>query len=151
VSGAHFAFRCSPVRFVYLFILSAAALGFAMVMLGPRFRHRSNRATKTGFYCLLVASLFAPLVHGSLVYGYAALRDMMGLGWRRLLAWRWSTFRLGWSVPRGFLRGGRLARLIILGIAIAGALVRLRGLLEVCQMWQGDIGPGLCRELSRGV
>ena len=106
-------------------------------------------------YCFLGASLFAPVLHGISKYGLAALGEMMGL----------SSF-LGLGVINfsgAVLYAMRIPErwfpvtFDLLGqshnwmhvFVLSGALVRLSGLLAVCEMWKQDTGTfGLCQSLS---
>lgn len=105
-------------------------------------------------YCFLGASLFAPVLHGSFKYGYAALSDMMGLGsFFGLALINFSGAALyAARIPERWFPG----RFDLLGqshnwmhvLVLTGALVRLSELLAVCEMWQLDSGDRLCQGLS---
>lgn len=104
-------------------------------------------------YCFLGASLFAPVVHGSFKYGYAALSDMMGLSsFFGLALINFSGAALyAARVPERWFPGtfdflGQSHNWMHV-LVLTGALVRLSGLLEVCELWQGGVGVSLCHGL----
>lgn len=143
VSGVHFAFRCdAQLRWFYFLAISATALGCAVFTLKPKFRQPSYRTARFLMYCFLGTSLFAPVAHGSVDYGFAALSEMMGL--RSFLGLAVINF-LGAAVyaarvPERWFPG----TFDLLGqshnwmhvLVLTGAFVRLGGLLAVCEHWQ---------------
>ncbi|KAI1134174.1 HlyIII-domain-containing protein [Hypoxylon sp. FL0543] len=143
ISGTHFTFYCDErVRDTYFSILSGAALSCAIFTLRPEFRKPAYRLTRFTMYCLLGASLFAPVLHGLSRFGRAELEAGMGLTSFLSLALVNFTGAAVYAarVPERWFPGS----FDLLGqshnwmhaLVLTGALVRLRGLLEVIARWQ---------------
>ena len=154
-SGAHFAFRCQPAaRTFYFTLLSAVAFGCGLFTLKPKFRQPAYRTTRFLMYVSLGASLFLPVVHGLLAHGSAALEEMMALrSFLGLAVINFSGAALyAARVPERWFP----ARFDLVGqshnwmhvLVLAGALVRLRGLLRVVDAWdEGGSLHGYCEAL----
>lgn len=155
VSAAHFAFRCRlATRCAYFALLSVVAFGCGLFTLRPKFRQPAYRTTRFLMYVALGASLFLPVIHGALSYGPAGLEEMMGL---------WSFFGLGViNFSGAAVYAARIperwfpAKFDLVGqshnwmhvLVLAGALVRLRGLLQVMEAWDdGGVLAGVCDDL----
>ncbi|KAI0383100.1 HlyIII-domain-containing protein [Hypomontagnella monticulosa] len=143
ISGTHFAFyRDEPLRNAYFAILSGTALGCGVFTLRPQFRKPAYRTMRFLMYCFLGASLFAPIVHGLSRFGRAELEAGMGL--RSFLGLALINFT-GAAVyamrvperwfPKTFDLLGQSHNWMHV-LVLTGALVRLRGLLEVTTRWQ---------------
>lgn len=156
ISGTYFGFYCNPsLRYLYLFAISTTALGCAIFTLRPKFRQPSYRTTRFLMYCFLGGSLFAPVLHGSFKYGLTALDDMMGLkSFFGLALINFSGAAIyAARIPERWYPG----TFDLLGqshnwmhvLVFTGALVRLSGLLAVCELWQKDQGAyGMCQSLE---
>lgn len=147
VSGAYFAFHpsCADsqlLRNAYFTALTSTAIGCGVFTLRPRFRRPQYRPTRFLMYVFLGASLFAPVGHGLARFGGAGLARRMGLGsfvglglvnfagaavYAARVPERW------W--PRRFDLLGQSHNWMHL-LVLAGALVRLRGLLETAGRWR---------------
>jgi len=153
VSGTHFALRCAPasLRILYFSAVTATAAGCAVFTLQPRFRTPSFRTARFLMYCFLGASLFAPVVHawrgfGGGEDGLAAVSAVMGL--RSFLGLALVNFAgaavYAARVPERWFPG----TFDLLGqshnwmhvLVFTGALIRLGGLLEVCDGWAAEGG-----------
>ncbi|OAQ86844.1 adiponectin receptor protein 1 [Purpureocillium lilacinum] len=153
VSGTHFALRCAPasLRILYFSAVTATAAGCAVFTLQPRFRTPSFRTARFLMYCFLGASLFAPVVHawrgfGGGEDGLAAVSAVMGL--RSFLGLALVNFAgaavYAARVPERWFPG----TFDLLGqshnwmhvLVFTGALIRLSGLLEVCDGWAAEGG-----------
>ncbi|KAI1414672.1 hemolysin-III related-domain-containing protein [Hypoxylon sp. FL1857] len=143
ISGTHFAFYCDEfLRNTYFAVLTSTALGCAIFTLRPEFRKPAYRTTRFLMYCFLGASLFAPVVHGLLRFGREELEAGMGLGSFLGLALINFTGAAVYAVrvperwfPRTFDLLGQSHNWMHV-LVLTGALVRLRGLLEVTARWQ---------------
>lgn len=155
ISAAHFAFRCQiSTRCTYFALLSAVAFGCGLFTLRPKFRRPAYRTVRFLMYVALGASLFLPVTHGLLSYGATDLEEMMGL---------WSFFGLGViNFSGAALYAARIperwfpVKFDLIGqshnwmhvLVLAGALVRLRGLLQVMDAWEeGGALYGSCDNL----
>lgn len=155
VSGAHFAFNChGGLEMAYIGFLSATAMGCGVFMLRPKFRQPAYRTTRFLLYLFLGASLFAPIAHGLVLYGYSALNDMMGLeSFLGLAVMNFSGSAVyAARIPERWFPGtfdytGQSYNLMHV-LVLTGALVRLRGLLGVWEYWQGLSGRDVCLALA---
>ncbi|KAK6839210.1 adiponectin receptor protein 1 [Apiospora arundinis] len=151
VSGAHFAFGCHEgLELAYIGFLSATALGCGVFTLRPKFRQPAYRTTRFLLYMFLGASLFAPIAHGLVLYGYSLLNDMMGLdSFLGLAIINFSGSAIyAARVPERWFPGtfdyiGQSHNLMHI-LVLMGALVRLQGLLGALEYWQGPLGKGVC-------
>ncbi|OTB08601.1 hypothetical protein M426DRAFT_316614 [Hypoxylon sp. CI-4A] len=143
ISGTHFAFYCdSSLRNTYFAALSTTALGCGIFTLRPEFRKPAYRTTRFLMYCFLGASLFAPIIHRLIRVGGAELEAEMGL--KSFLGLAVINFA-GAAVyavriperwfPQTFDLLGQSHNWMHV-LVLTGALVRLRGLLEVIVRWQ---------------
>ena len=143
ISGAYFALKCHQTwRTVYFLAVTATGLGCAIFTLRPKFRQPAYRTTRFLMYCFLGSSLFGSVIHGAYIHGWAALYDMMGLG--SFLGLAGINF-LGAAIyaarvperwfPETFDLLGQSHNWMHV-LVFTGALVRLNGLLEVCDDWQ---------------
>ncbi|CAJ2506398.1 Uu.00g005280.m01.CDS01 [Anthostomella pinea] len=143
MSGTHFAFYChEALRNAYFLVLSGTATGCAIFTLQPNFRQPTFRTVRFLMYCFLGASLFAPLIHGIWRFGGAELDAMMGLGSFLGLAIINFTGAAVYAMriperwfPRRFDLLGQSHNWMHV-LVLTGALVRLRGQLEVMSRWQ---------------
>lgn len=155
MSATHFAFHCQPAqRNVYFALLTVVAFGCGLFTLRPKFRQPAYRTTRFLMYVALGASLFLPVTHGLLSYGPADLEEMMDLG---------SFFGLGAiNFSGAAIYAARIperwfpAKFDLVGqshnwmhvLVLTGALVRLRGLLQVIEAWdEGGRLHGYCELL----
>ncbi|KAK8102164.1 hypothetical protein PG984_015310 [Apiospora sp. TS-2023a] len=147
VSGAHFAFNCyEGLEMAYIGFLSATAIGCGVFTLRPKFRQPAYRTTRFLLYLFLGASLFAPIAHGLVLYGYPVLNSMMGLeSFLGLAVINFSGSAVyAARIPERWFPGtfdyiGQSHNLMHV-LVLTGALVRLQGLLGVLEYWQGPLG-----------
>lgn len=156
VSGAHFGFYCHrATRDAYIGLLTAAAVGCGIFTLRPKFRQPSYRLTRFLTYAGLGASLFAPIVHGLVRFGWTVLDGNMDLAsffGLALINFSGAAVYAARVPERWFP-----ATFDLLGhshnwmhvLVLTGALVRLSGLLVVASRWQqhSDVDD-FCRILS---
>lgn len=154
ISGTHFAFYCHhALRNIYFTFLTLTGLGCAVHTLRPKFRRPEYRTTRFLMYCFLGASLFAPVVHGLLIFG-SELQPIMGL--TSFLALVLINF-FGAAVyaariperwyPRTFDLLGQSHNWMHV-LVLTGALVRLKGLHDTAGVWQESTERyGLCGNL----
>ncbi|KAI1393446.1 hemolysin-III related-domain-containing protein [Hypoxylon trugodes] len=143
VSGTYFAFYCTPFpRNAYFTALTCTAAGCAVFTLRPAFRTPAYRTTRFLMYCFLGASLFAPVAHGLTRSGWEELEETMGP--RSFLGLAVINFAgaavYAARVPERWFPGtfdlvGQSHNWMHV-LVLLGALVRLRGLLEVTARWQ---------------
>lgn len=151
VSGAHFAFNChGDLEVAYIGFLSATAIGCGIFTLRPKFRQPAYRTMRFLLYLFLGASLFAPLAHGFVLYGYLALNNVMGLdSFLGLAIINFSGSAVyAARIPERWFPGtfdfvGQSHNLMHV-LVLVGALVRLQGLLGVLEYWQGSSGKEIC-------
>ncbi|KAK8071409.1 hypothetical protein PG997_011612 [Apiospora hydei] len=144
VSGAHFAFNChEALQIEYVCFLSATALGCGVFTLRPKFRQPAYRTTRFLLYLFLGASLFAPIFHGLVLYGYPVLNSMMGLeSFLGLAVINFSGSAVyAARIPERWFPGafdylGQSHNLMHV-LVLTGALVRLQGLLGVLETGRG--------------
>lgn len=155
ISGAHFAFYCHPfLRFLYFAALTATGAGCAVFTLQPKFRQPTYRTARFLLYCFLGASLFAPVVHGIIRFGFTELSDMMDL--RSFLGLAVVNFS-GAAIyavriperwfPETFDLIGQSHNLMH-GLVFMGAVIRLNGLHAVIDRWhQHSLNYGYCADV----
>ncbi|KAI0023283.1 adiponectin receptor protein 1 [Xylariomycetidae sp. FL0641] len=151
ISGTYFAFYCQPSpRNGYVCLLSGTALACALFTLQPNFRRPTFRTARFLTYCLLGASLFAPVVHGWCKFG-SDLEDMMSLRSFLGLAFINFTGAAGYAArvperwfPRTFDLLGQSHNWMHI-LVLVGALVRLQGLVDAIEWWRFQThGMGFC-------
>jgi len=157
VSGSYFAFQCDAgLRTIYLVILSAIAYGCGVFTLRPRFRKPVYRTMRFLMYVFLGTSLYAPVMHGGMRYGWPRLNRLMGLeSYVGLAVINFSGAAIyavripeRWF-PETFDLAGHSHNWMHV-LVLAGALVRLRGLLVVsAQSLSYDRGT-VCSEIISG-
>jgi adiponectin receptor len=143
MSNVYFSFYCQPaIRNAYFLLTTATVVGCGIFTLRPKFRQPSYRTMRFLMYLFLGASLFMPIVHGLVKFGWERLDEMTGLE---------SFFGLGvinfsgsavyaariperWF-PRKFDLLGHSHNWMHV-LVLLGALVRLSGLLAVVEWWQ---------------
>lgn len=143
ISSTHLAFYCQPsLAHGYFLLLTLAGSGCATFSLRPQFRQNSYRIVRFLSHTLLGASLFAPLIHSWAYVGWEVLNEMTDLEsflWLTLINFSGSLL-YALRVPERWFPG----RFDLFGnghnwmhlFVIAGALVRLDGMLRVMQRWQ---------------
>lgn len=147
ISGAHFTFSCaqhSSQRHAYFLLLTVVGVACGVFTLRPKFRTPAYRTIRFLVYCALGASLFLPVVHGGVVFGAGSLAERMHLkSFLGLALINFSGAALyAARIPERWFPG----TFDLLGqshnwmhvLVYTGALVRLAGLLAVCERWQDD-------------
>ncbi|KAI2469240.1 HlyIII-domain-containing protein [Annulohypoxylon bovei var. microspora] len=152
ISGTHFAFYCDEFfRNSYFGLLSSIALSCGIFTLRPEFKKPAYRTARFLIYCFFGASLFVPIVHGLSRFGRVemGLWSFLGLA---LINFTGAVVYVA-RVPERWFPG----TFDLLGqshnwmhvLVVMGALVRLRGLLEVIARWQlHDEQYGFCLSTS---
>lgn len=147
ISAAQFAFACpthASLRYGYFVLLTAVGVACAVFTLRPKFRTRKYRTMRFLAYCAFGVSLFLPMAHGGVKFGLDGLSERMhlesciGVGVINFSGAAVYAAR----VPERWFPG----TFDLLGqshnwmhvIVYTGALVRLSGLLVVCERWQEE-------------
>ena len=155
VSGTYFIYYCRPAfRGAYLVLLTIIAYGCGVFTLRPKFRQPAYRTMRFLMYLFLGTSLFAPVFHGAHLYGWARLEEMMGLeSYLGLAVVNFSGAAVyAMRIPERWFPG----RFDIIGMShnwmhilvLTGALVRLRGLLSVVEIWNRYLAEHVCSGVS---
>jgi adiponectin receptor len=152
ISGTHFAFYCDDaLRNAYFLVLTMTAVGCSIFTLRPKFRQPTYRTVRFLVYCIL-GSMFAPVLHGWMIFGHGKLNDMIDLGtFFRLAAINFTGAAVyaaripeRWF-PKVFDLLGQSHNWMHI-LVWTRALVRLNGLLVVAESWRERTSRhGLCQ------
>lgn len=143
--GLHYGFFCDHhLKAIYSIGITLAGLVAAYVVLSPHYATPAYRWARTSVFAALGVGAFVPLTHAYLLYGFARMRDEMGILWILLCGGLYASGALIYAarVPERWMPGrfdyfGASHQIFHVFVVLA-ALSHYKAILTAIEHWHGQ-------------